>query len=86
MKCPYCGEAMKTGLIQSQYEIAWLPVDERVMFARAKFHEGAVTLSETSLLHGSAVIASLCRRCEKVVIDYAGGASDFNKAARKKTW
>lgn len=86
MKCPYCGEEMETGLIQSSHEIAWLPVSERTLVGRAQYYEGSVVLSETSLLHGSAVIASVCRGCEKVVIDCAGGAADFNKAGKKKTW
>ncbi len=83
MKCPYCGKEMESGLIQSAKEIAWLNVSERVLTARAQFYDGSVVLSEYSFFHGSAVTAWLCRGCEKVVIDLAGGAADFNKTEKK---
>ena len=68
---------MENGLIQSQHEIAWLPGSRGPVFGRAKFHDGVV-LSRLSMLRGSAVTAWLCRDCEKVIIDYAGGKADFN--------
>lgn len=79
MQCPYCGKEMESGLIQSQNEIAWLPVSKRKLVSRAQFFDGSVVLSEYSFLHGSAVISWLCRSCEKVVIDLAGGKCDFNR-------
>lgn len=79
MKCPYCGEEMESGLIQSGNEITWLPVSKRTLVTRARFFDGAVVLSEYSFLHGSAVISWLCRSCEKVVIDLANGKCDLNR-------
>ncbi|MBP7401154.1 MAG: hypothetical protein KBA30_00895 [Clostridia bacterium] len=79
MKCPYCGESMEKGLISSNHEIAWLPGEKRKLFGRADFHPGAVALSEVSFLKGSAVTAYICKKCEKVVIDYSDSKSDFNK-------
>ena len=78
MKCPYCGEDMEKGLIQSQNELAWLPGNNRKLFVRAKLHEGAVVLSKLSVLKGSAVTAYICKKCEKVIIDYADKTSDLN--------
>ncbi len=78
MKCPYCGVEMELALIQSAQEICWIPGEDRKMFARAGFHEGAVVLSKLSFMKGSAVTAYLCRTCRKVVIDCADGPSDKN--------
>lgn len=79
MICPYCGEEMESGLIQSGKEIAWLPVSKRTLVSRAQFFDGSVVLSEYSFLRGSAVTAWFCRGCEKVVIDCAGGKCDLNR-------
>ena len=78
MKCPYCNKEMEKGLIQSPQEIAWYSGDSRRFFNNSDFHEGSVTLSERSLLKGSAVTAWLCRDCKKVVIDYGDENSDLN--------
>lgn len=77
MQCPYCGGEMEKGLIRSQHEIGWIPGEEVPMFGGAKLYDGVV-LSKLSLLRGSAVTAWLCRGCEKVVIDFAGGKCDMN--------
>lgn len=77
MKCPYCDGEMEKGLIQSPHEISWIPGSYRQILGRAIFHDGVV-LSKLSMLKGSAVDAWLCRGCEKVIIDYAGGKADFN--------
>ena len=69
---------MEKGLIQNQNELAWLPGNNRKLFVGAKLHEGAVVLSKLSVLKGSAVTAYICKKCEKVIIDYADKTSDFN--------
>ena len=78
MKCPYCDGEMEKGLIQSPHEISWTPGSNRQTLGRAIFHDGVV-LSKLSMLKGSAVTAWLCRGCEKVIIDCAGGKADLNK-------
>lgn len=78
VKCPYCGADMEKGLIQNQYELVWLPGNKRKLFGRAEFHKGAVILSKQSILKGSAVTAYICKKCEKIIIDYADNTSDFN--------
>ncbi len=77
MKCPYCGGEMEQGVIENQNEINWKK--KRHFFGRAMFHEGSVVLSEISVWKGSAVVAHLCRKCEKVIIDYKDGQCDFNR-------
>ena len=73
MNCPYCGNEMERGLIQSPYELAWFKGEKRRLFNG----RDAVTLSEPSLM-GSAVEAHLCRKCRKLVIDLADEMSDLN--------
>ena len=77
MECPYCGATMEQGVIENPQEINWK--SRRRLLARALFNEGTVVLSKHSFLYGSAVVAHLCRSCEKVIIDYKDGKSDFNK-------
>ena len=77
MLCPYCGAEMEKGVIENQNEINWKR--KRHLFGNAQFHDGSVVLSELSFTKGSAVIAHLCRSCEKVIIDYKDGKSDFNR-------
>ena len=72
MKCPYCGNEMEQGFIQSPQEISWKKGDKRPFLGRAQFHEGSVILS-------SAVTAFLCRDCKKVIIDYLDEKADFNQ-------
>lgn len=78
MQCPYCAKEMEIGLIRAPHEVSWFPGTKKPTFARAKFHDGAVVLSRLSMINGSAVTAWLCRGCEKVVIDCAGGKCDMN--------
>ncbi|WP_315120807.1 PF20097 family protein [uncultured Clostridium sp.] len=77
MKCPYCGEEMEQGVIQSPHEISWK--NKKSYIGRAKFHEGSIILSKLYMLQGSAVIANCCRKCEKIIIDYKDGSCDMNQ-------
>ena len=77
MNCPYCGNEMEQGVIQNQYEINWKR--KRCLLGKAEFHEGSVVLSRGSMLKGSAVIAFLCRNCEKIIIDYKDGSCELNR-------
>ncbi len=69
MKCPYCDKEMRYGVIQSPHEINWKPKKAK-LFGSAKFHEGAIVLSELSFLKGSCVDAYCCDNCKKIIIDY----------------
>ena len=77
MKCPYCGKETETGLIQSPNAINWIKGERRRMFSGSILHPNAVTLSDYSLL-GAAVVAHLCRECQKVIIDLADEQSNLN--------
>lgn len=79
MNCPYCGNKMEPGVLQSSQEISWLPGLKRRFFGRAEFHRGAVELSRPSFLRSSAVAARLCRVCRKIVMDYGDEWSDLNR-------
>lgn len=77
MLCPYCDNEMKQGLIDSQHEINWK--SKRHLFGNAELHKSSILLSEYSFLKGSAVIAYLCRSCEKIIIDYKDRTCDLNR-------
>ena len=69
MNCPYCGDDMEKGIIQSAQEIAWQR--KRHILGAFWLHDGSVVLSPLSFFRGSAVAAYLCRECKKIVIDYS---------------
>ena len=69
---------MEIGLIQSPWEIAWVKGRKKHFLIRAKFHKGSVVLSKLSQLKDSAVTAHICKKCQKVIIDYSDATSDFN--------
>lgn len=69
MLCPYCGNKMEKGVIQSGNELNW--AERRHFFNRAEFHKKSVLLGELDFLRGTAVEAWLCRGCQKVIIDYS---------------
>ena len=74
MKCPYCGNEMEIGLIQSPHEIAWTKGNKKYTFSLGRFHKGSVTLCPLTLktfAGGCSVEAFLCRSCKKVIIDYS---------------
>lgn len=74
MKCPYCNEDMKYGVIQSPHEINWMPKKAK-LFGAAEFHEGAIVLSAHNFLKGSCVDAYCCDKCKKIIIDYSDSDS-----------
>jgi hypothetical protein len=69
MKCPFCNEDMKKGVIQSKHEIIWSPEKMKILGA-AFMHEDAVVLSIPSFLKHACVVANCCEKCKKVLIDY----------------
>ncbi len=73
MKCPYCGNEMELGLIESPYQIVWTKGDKKQFLNNVRFPKGSVVLDKYSLksfVEGCAVKAFLCRFCKKVIIDY----------------
>ena len=76
MKCPYCNEEMEQGFIENAAEISWRKKLYHIPYAR--FNKVTVVLSESSFTRSAAVIAFLCRSCEKVIIDYKDNQCDLN--------
>lgn len=76
MKCPYCNKEMELGIIQSSRELAWKKGLKRTL-GRASAYEGSVILSQLNFLEGSAIKASNCRDCKKIIISYAA-SPDLN--------
>lgn len=68
MKCPYCGETMEKGLIESSEPINFM---KEVRFVnRAKERKGEFNLAKPPFGGHAAVDVWLCRDCRKIVIDY----------------
>ena len=68
MNCPYCGEEMEKGLIESSEPINFL---REVRFLnQPKAGKGEFNLAKPSLGGRAAVQVWLCRDCRKIVIDY----------------
>ena len=74
MTCPYCGNEMEKGLIQSRDAIVWTKERHKIPLRR-KRSDGAVVLADFAFFSGSAVTAYLCRSCRKVVIDPTDGSA-----------
>jgi hypothetical protein len=49
MQCPYCGNEMELGLVQSPHEIAWLKGDTKHAFAIAAAYKDAIVLSPLNI-------------------------------------
>ena len=77
MICPYCNNEMELGIIQSRHELAWKKGLERTK-GKASFYEESVVLSPLSLMNGSAIKASNCKTCKKIIISYTS-SPDLNK-------
>ena len=73
MNCPYCGNEMELGLIESKYQIIWTKGPSKRPFIQTRVPKGSVILAKQdlkSLFTGCAVKAFVCRSCKKVIIDY----------------
>jgi len=72
MKCPYCDEEMKHGVIEGRDTIHWKP-KRASFFKRTEFYEDTIILSEEPLVSfykGASVDAYRCDHCKKIIIDY----------------
>ena len=63
MKCPFCGEEMTPGVIQSRDGVYW------------SREAGAVAalagLKKDAIFGGAAAEAFNCPRCKKIILDYS---------------
>jgi len=67
MKCPYCGEEMKKGFIQSQRGIIWSQDKKKLSFNPSK-NKGDVAITSFGLF-GTSTDSYLCNSCKKIVIN-----------------
>lgn len=71
--CPYCGNKMEKGKIQTWDSLYWTPIDERrngiSVYSKTK---NSILLSNYSVLKlfgGAKIIAWYCRKCKVVIIN-----------------
>ena len=65
MKCPYCGEEMQTGYLQSARPVLWSPQKKKMMFLASEMEDVRIT---EGLWNGCFAVADYCELCEKVIV------------------
>lgn len=66
MKCPYCKEDMKLGVIHGErYALKWIPKEKD----RALFPWLVKGIKLSYALDGNSVEAFYCEGCKKIIID-----------------
>jgi hypothetical protein len=65
MKCPYCGEEMHKGLVQSGRDIFWSPKKKKIFF---------IPISPDDILiagglNGATKESHFCKDCKKIIVD-----------------
>ena len=68
MKCPYCGNEMEKGLIESPEPMNFMK--EVRAINRPKEKNGEFTLAKPKMGKHAHVDVCLCRACRKIVIEY----------------
>lgn len=71
-KCPYCGQEMTPGVIQSRSSVYWSREADSVA-AFSFLNDGSIPLADQggSALSGAAAPAYNCPRCKKILLDYS---------------
>ena len=69
MKCPFCGNEMLTGVIQSGRQIFFTTTPHKFFFVPDGSSDDEFTLSTHNWTRPTA-IAYNCKNCEKVIVDY----------------
>ena len=69
MKCPFCGEEMTPGVIQSRDGVYWSR-EAGAVAALAGLKKDAITLADSGF-GGAAAEAFNCPRCKKIILDYS---------------
>ncbi|MBO4848986.1 MAG: hypothetical protein J5586_07540 [Clostridia bacterium] len=72
MRCPYCGEEMIKGVVQSRDGVCWTE-KERPVAAVGIGGGMRIPLAEPSArpFRGSSAEAFCCTKCKKIVIDFS---------------
>lgn len=66
MLCPYCGEEMDKGVVQSGRKIFWTR-NKKKMFWVPNSSKGDITIAGE--MNGWTKEANLCKECRKIIID-----------------
>jgi hypothetical protein len=71
MTCPYCGNEMKEGTVQSASTLSWYPLGySNPKFSRWSIGKNAVLLAKAGLFTDWAQAESFyCSVCNKIIID-----------------
>ena len=72
MNCPFCGQEMEQGFVQSGTRILWTKKIHKISLLPK---DGDVLLLK-SVLRPSAIPACICKVCKKIVMDYAEVSDD----------
>ena len=67
MRCPICNQEMEQGFVQSGTKVIWT---KRIHKISLLPKDGDVLLLK-SVLIPSAIPASICRDCKKIMMDYS---------------
>lgn len=75
MNCPYCGKAMKEGLIPGdRFSLKWIPEENNKGNLLQWFSKG-IKLSDPLMEHGAK--SFYCHECEKIVIDVKNKREEY---------
>ena len=66
MRCPFCGDPMEKGFIQSGNLMVWVKKKHRISLLP---REGEVIL-DRNYWSGSTIPAHICKHCKKVIAEY----------------
>lgn len=75
MNCPYCGEQMKKGVVQSARQIFFTTKAHKMWFVPDMATKNEVLLSSHNWTSPTCE-AYICTYCQKVVIDYSSDSED----------
>ncbi len=69
--CPYCGEEMKIGTIESETTLSWLPEGTRFFrLSKWSISKKAVLIEKAGIgVNPAVVYAAYCEHCGKIIID-----------------
>ena len=67
MICPYCGNEMIEGFVQSREQLYFNRGKKARFIASGDL--GSISLSRFSLMRAPAARACLCKKCKKIIID-----------------
>lgn len=68
--CPYCGEVMQHGYIQSNYPIAWTSRKLKFFTFKAFYADDSCILADIGVIGAACAVAYKCDKCKKVIIDF----------------